>query len=478
MVSISTSGQETMIKSSRSRCCSIKSFFKIIFILLLLLIFHVFVKNSGHDSGDWSFLQHSRSLFYSGFTEHKFPEIIYGPQANHFTSIIVMSSNPRTGSSYTGEMLSAAPDSAYFFEPLWYYVDTKNSKPPSMEDKKTLIMNLLKCNFHDPRIKKMIFSNRQSTFVFRKPSLLGLRYDRTRIGRMGFLKRLEIKCKKSKIRVIKTIRMNMAEMSSLLDQLPDEGRVSRKNFHVVYLARDPRGVINSIKTLKEQWPDKFLSPNHICSRMFNDSTIISTTNKENNLLVLKYEDIVRKPEEQLSKISERFNISVGGMENFLQRHNSAKWKDNKKDSSKSAIQKKVDEVDEDPMKFIVSDLAKQQEFKADTELKEDVKVYDDNTESSMELSEIEEGSGEEFAGTDYYDSKGKLMTVRRKRSIMKKSKKGVESDPEGRSYYFSTYRRNNFDPEHWRRTLPKSLLDAVLREETCTKILHYFGYSN
>ena len=129
---------------------------------------------------DWSFLQHSRSLFYSGFTEHKFPEIIYGPQANHFTSIIVMSSNPRTGSSYTGEMLSgipnptrdiiwvilnsnsisAAPDSAYFFEPLWYYVDTKNSKPPSMEDKKTLIMNLLKCNFHDPRIKKMIFSNR------------------------------------------------------------------------------------------------------------------------------------------------------------------------------------------------------------------------------------------------------------------------------------------------------------------------------
>ena len=42
---------------------------------------------------------------------------------------------------------------------------------------------------------------RQSTFVFRKPSLLGLRYDRTRIGRMGFLKRLEIKCKKSKIRL-------------------------------------------------------------------------------------------------------------------------------------------------------------------------------------------------------------------------------------------------------------------------------------
>ena len=124
MVSISTSGQGTMLKSNRSRCCSIKTLLKIISIFLLLLLFHVFVKNSSYESGgekkeqfdiphrlsnfliDWSFLQHSRSLFYSGFTEHKFPEIIYGPPAKQFTSIIVMSSNPRTGSSYTGELLS------------------------------------------------------------------------------------------------------------------------------------------------------------------------------------------------------------------------------------------------------------------------------------------------------------------------------------------------------------------------------------
>ena len=109
------------------------------------------------------------------------------------------------------------------------------------------------------------------------------------------------------------------------------------------------------------------------------------------------------------------------------------------------------------MKFIVSDLAKQQEFKADTDVDEDIKDYTDNTESSQDLLELEEASGEDIIGTDYYDSKGKLMTVRRKRSLLKrqKSKKSVESDPEGRSYYFSTYRRDNFDPEHWRRSLPK-----------------------
>ena len=41
-----------------------------------------------------------------------------------------------------------------------YYIDSKQARPPTLEDKKTLLMNLLKCNFHDPRIKKMIFSNR------------------------------------------------------------------------------------------------------------------------------------------------------------------------------------------------------------------------------------------------------------------------------------------------------------------------------
>ena len=117
-----------------------------------------------------------------------------------------------------GELVSSSSDSTYFFEPLWYYVDSKQSRSPTFEEKKSLILNLLKCNFHDPRIKKMIFSSRyncyamshnsnyfffllrQSTFVFRKPSILGLKYDKTKIGRMGFLKRMEIKCRKTKIR--------------------------------------------------------------------------------------------------------------------------------------------------------------------------------------------------------------------------------------------------------------------------------------
>ena len=63
---------------------------------------------------------------------------------------------------------------------------------------------------------------------------------------------MEIRCRRTKTRVIKTIRLNMTEMTTILDQLPEEGRVSRHNLYVVYLVRDPRGVINSVQSLKEQ----------------------------------------------------------------------------------------------------------------------------------------------------------------------------------------------------------------------------------
>ena len=67
-------------------------------------------------------------------------------------------------------------------------------------------------------------------------------------------------------RVIKTIRLNMTEMTTILAELPEEGRVSRHSLYVVYLVRDPRAVINSLQALKEQWPERFLDPKHICSR--------------------------------------------------------------------------------------------------------------------------------------------------------------------------------------------------------------------
>ena len=182
----------------------------------------------------------------------------------------------------------------------------------------------------------------------------------------------------------------------------------------------------------------------------------------------RYEDIVHKPEEQLISISKRFNISlIGQVENFLQTHNSARWKGNSKEntnSSKSSPENKVEE--ENPLKEIVKDIAIQKEFEKDTNIIEDLNIDTDQKEEEK-MFDLEEGSSEVDEGTDYYDSNGKIMTVRKKRSLLghmtnlfkKKSFnkirkiKGVEADPEGRSYYYSTYRKTKFDPDHWKTSL-------------------------
>lgn len=37
------------------------------------------------------------------------------------TKVLLISSNPRSGSSFTGELITAMPNVSYFFEPLWFF---------------------------------------------------------------------------------------------------------------------------------------------------------------------------------------------------------------------------------------------------------------------------------------------------------------------------------------------------------------------
>ena len=40
--------------------------------------------------------------------------------ANETTKVLLVASNPRSGSSFIGELLTAMPNVSYFFEPLWF----------------------------------------------------------------------------------------------------------------------------------------------------------------------------------------------------------------------------------------------------------------------------------------------------------------------------------------------------------------------
>jgi len=387
------------------------------------------------------------------------------------------------------DVTTASRDSSFFFEPLWYFIDAHKNQPPSFEDKRSLLLNLLKCNFRDPRIKRMLYSTRQSTFIFRKPSILGLRYDeKSAIERSGFVKKMEIRCRRTKTRVIKTIRLNMTEIHKIINDLPDEGPINKNNFHVVYLARDPRGIINSVKSLKDQWPERFLNPQHICSRLLNDS-LYQNNHTIPQLKVLRYEDIANNPQKELTDISEYFNLTlVDETKNFVAEHNSAKWQE--KTGTWSPKHRKMKE---DGVGDIFQTLAKKRLFaKESEELKEDVIVVDEKISKNTKEQNVDYDNDDHVS--DYYDANGKIATLRKKRSTridnfkkrknnqkkiskrVRRSNRKTDLDPLGRSYYFSTYRRKGFSPDHWRQQLSKDFLSKIANETSCTAVLEAFGY--
>ena len=68
-------------------------------------------------------------IFY--FTKFTKPDVrfiqqsLYTKYPAQVTNVIIVSSTPRSGSSFTGEMISSANYASYFFEPLWYFIDAK-----------------------------------------------------------------------------------------------------------------------------------------------------------------------------------------------------------------------------------------------------------------------------------------------------------------------------------------------------------------
>ena len=134
-------------------------------------------------------------------------------------NIFLVSSSPRTGSSYTAGLLTAMPDSAYFFEPVWLFRKSSNMSEVRMfflGDKKSIhicdqamsfIQRLLNCQFL--AVKDKLNSGWVRQFVFRKPELS----TKLHLGKMSrrdqlkFFKEKQNECKKSKFRVVKTFRL-------------------------------------------------------------------------------------------------------------------------------------------------------------------------------------------------------------------------------------------------------------------------------
>ena len=135
------------------------------------------------------------------------------------------------------------------------------------------------------------------------------------VYRTNCIKLITEKCRQANYRIIKTIRMSMELVSSLMDVLP--------NLKVVHLVRDPRGITNSrlqggfsLTRVNNSKPHS----RNVCNRMYNDVILGYQLNKTypGRTMRIRYEDLADAPEKGATLLFRFLEVEVNSkMQNWI-----------------------------------------------------------------------------------------------------------------------------------------------------------------
>ncbi|XP_066944867.1 carbohydrate sulfotransferase 5-like [Macrobrachium rosenbergii] len=165
-------------------------------------------------------------------------EKIYGADTNPSLPIyvLILSSIPRSGSTFLAEMLSSLEDSVLFFEPLWPLERGQCIQDDACVEK--FLLGVFGCNF----------TGQFEDWLRSKPTFL--RYFNPEASQCDRLEGrekdqcfrslpLRETCSNSTVRLVKVVRARMHSFSKVMAD-------PEVNFKLVHLTRDPRGAMESI----------------------------------------------------------------------------------------------------------------------------------------------------------------------------------------------------------------------------------------
>ncbi|XP_047739609.1 carbohydrate sulfotransferase 1-like, partial [Hyalella azteca] len=181
------------------------------------------------------------------------------------TNLLVLSSGPRSGSTFLGELLSLPPSTFYFYEP-----NQLLAKDLFVQEKIShLLSEFFNCNF-----SYFNFTSHHLVYRTLRHSSIRKCLVRKRCGVPDMVKMQEL-CRSAQRRVIKTILMPVRWIAGLTEN-PAE------NLKVVHLVRDPRGTFLSARKLGYETPDvKGCQPITEVRTSFHHNNIISKIFLEN-----------------------------------------------------------------------------------------------------------------------------------------------------------------------------------------------------
>jgi len=202
---------------------------------------------------------------------------------------VLLLAYPRTGSSLLGELLSAAPSTSYFMEPLfgllpvgqldWEYAlegRLEGGEVPG-EAVAALMAGIYSC---EERVvdRLVAWSQVPHTSVTAVPM---------------------VDCRAGSAILSKTVRLHGAQVRQVAEQVED--------LRVVHLVRDPRAVAASLQAQAEEWGGRTAST--YCSQLLADLQVGEELGPGRYLRVA-YEELVERPVEVLDRIAAFTGIPV------------------------------------------------------------------------------------------------------------------------------------------------------------------------
>ena len=220
---------------------------------------------------------------------------------------ILIATTWRSGSTFLGDLINSYPGTFYFYEPLHY-----NTKTNSL----TYVKDMLDCKIEPGYVEYMRKNDYMITRNWRWGQICG-----NLILKQGACLSPELMrsaCELYPIRLIKSTRLLVNQTRHILSDsyLP--------NFKVISLFRDPRGIMNSRKSLS------WCRSNKDCGITKNVCEILDSNTKATfelanefpgRIHLVRYEDLSLHPKETTEKIFKFLRLSIyDNVNKFLDGH--------------------------------------------------------------------------------------------------------------------------------------------------------------
>ncbi|XP_064613055.1 carbohydrate sulfotransferase 1-like [Liolophura sinensis] len=209
----------------------------------------------------------------------------------------------RGGSSFTGKLFDSNKEAFYVFEPLYHIYEralkhpnfmkhvAKSNGPAPVAENATLFAQQLLRSYLACSINSISVINFYDVFL--KEGSKTKEFLTCGKTQPECLKEATYACQESKVRVIKTIRFRMSDVSDLMDSLP--------SLKVVHLVRDPRGIISSRMNHFGNYKktgDILEDVTKLCQSMLKDFHSVKLYRRRfpDRIMTILYEDLAERPE--------------------------------------------------------------------------------------------------------------------------------------------------------------------------------------